>query len=163
MSHDKPVTLAAISGAHGVAGDVRLKLFGEGIAQLRDYGAFNDRSLTLKAIRDDKKGGAIARFAECTDRNAAEALRGTVLTVPTSALPQLEEGEYYHSDLLKLTAVTEHGDTLGTVVAVENFGAQDVIEIEKPDGKLFMIPVIDAAVLRWDDTTLVVSKDFAEG
>ena len=162
MSSDKPVTLAAISGAHGVAGDVRLKLFGEGIAQLRQYGTFNDNTLTLKAIRDDKKGGAIARFAECTDRNAAEALRGTVLTVPTSALPELDEGEYYHSDLLGLNAVAENGDALGTVVAVENFGAQDIVEIEKPDGKLFMIPLIEAAVLRWDDTTLVVSEDFAE-
>ncbi len=163
MSSDKPVTLAAISGAHGVAGDVRLKLFGEGIAQLRQYQAFNDNTLTLKSIRDDKKGGAIARFAECIDRNAAEALRGTLLTIPVSALPELDEGEYYHSDLLGLNAVSESGDMLGKVVAVENYGAQDVIEIERPDGKRFLIPMTEQAVIEWDDERLVINHDFVDG
>ncbi len=162
MSHDKPVTLAAISGAVGVTGEVRLKLFGEGIAQLKHYGSFNDGTLTLKSIRNDNKGGAVARFAQVVDRNAAEALRGTVLTVASTALPELAEGEYYHSDLLGLAAVSETGDPLGTVVAVENYGAQDVIEIERPDKKRFMIPMTKQAVVDWDDTKLVVSDDFAE-
>ncbi len=164
---DKPVPpklveLAAVSGAHGVTGEVRLKLFGEGIAALKQHKSFNDGALTLKKIRDDNKGGAIARFAEVTDRNAAEALRSTVLTVPRSSLPQLGEGEYYHIDLIDLAAVSEDGDALGTIVAVENFGAQDVLEIEKPDGKRFMIPMNAAAVVEWDEEKLVVSDDFAE-
>lgn len=160
---DKPVTLAAIAGAHGVTGEVRLKLFGEGIGQLKQYKSFNDGALTLSKIRDDNKGGAVARFAECTDRNAAEALRGMVLTIPRSSLPALGEGEYYHADLLGLNAMSEGGDALGTVVAVENFGAQDVLEIERPDGKKFMIPMNTNAVVSWDAETLVVSDDFAEG
>jgi len=173
MTNDKPVTpnpvvLAAISGAVGVTGEVRLKLFGEGIAALKRYKTFNDGALTLIKIRDDKKGGAVARFAQVTDRNAAEALRSTVLTVPTSALPELDEGEYYHSDLLGLAAVSEAGDAIGVICAVENYGAQDVIEIEKPSvegkpGKKFMIPMTKAAVVEWDDKRLVVNADFAEG
>ncbi|MXO90512.1 ribosome maturation factor RimM [Pontixanthobacter aquaemixtae] len=162
MSQDQPVTLAAISGAHGVTGEVRLKLFGEGIAALKQHKAFNDGTLTLKKIRDDNKGGAIARFAEVTDRNAAEALRSTVLTIARDALPELGEGEYYHADLLGLAAVSDGGEELGTVCAVENFGAQDVIEIEKPNGKKFMIPMTKQAVIEWDEKRLVVNADFAE-
>ena len=71
----KPVTLAAIAGAHGVAGEVRLKLFGEGASSLSAHKSFNDGALTLLKIRDDGKGGAIARFVEVHDRTAAEALR----------------------------------------------------------------------------------------
>jgi len=162
LEQDKPVTLAAISGAVGVTGEVRLKLFGEGIAQLKQYKSFNDGALTLKKIRDDNKGGAVARFAEITDRNAAEALRSTVLTVPSSALPELGEGEYYHADLLGLATVSQAGEPLGVICAVENFGAQDVLEIEKPNGKKYMIPMTKQAVVEWDEEKLVVSDDYAE-
>ena len=162
MVTDKPVTLAAVSGAHGVTGEVRLKLFGEGIDSLSAHRGFNDGALTLSKLRDDGKGGAIARFAEVADRSAAEALRGTVLTVPRSALPPLGEGEYYHADLLGLAAVSDAGEPLGTVIAVENFGAGDLLEIERPDGKRFMVPLRADAVPEWDETRLVVSRDFIE-
>lgn len=160
---DKPVTLAAIVGAHGVTGEVRLKLFGEGVDQLKHYKSFNEGALTLSKIRDDNKGGAVARFAQVPDRNAAEALRGTVLTIPRSSLPPLGEGEYYHADLLGLPAIRENGEPLGTICAVENYGAQDVLEILRPDGKRFMIPMNAAAVVEWDAHMLVVSDDFADG
>ena len=159
---DKPVTLAAVTGAHGVTGEVRLKLFGEGVAALGRFSAFNDSALTLKKVRDDGKGGAIARFSEVTDRNAAESLRGTLLTVPRSELPPLGEGEYYHADLIGLAAVSTAGDTLGTVTAVENFGAGDILEIAKPDGKTFMVPMIEAAVPEWDEERVLVAEGFVE-
>ncbi len=85
-----------------------------------------------------------------------------MLTVPRSSLPPLGEGEYYHADLIGLAAVSEAGETLGTVVAVENFGAGDVIEIKRPDGKSFMVPMRVEAVPEWGDSRLVVSDDFAE-
>ena len=163
MAHDKPVTLAAIIGAHGVTGEVRVKLFGEGVAALSPHRSFNDGALTLSKLRDDGKGGAIARFAEITDRTAAEKLRGTALAVPRSALPPLAEGEYYHADLIGLAAVSDAGEPLGSVVAVENFGAGDVIEIERPDGKRFMVPMRVEAVPEWDPARLVVRADFVEG
>eukprot|EP01042_Synura_sphagnicola_P022669 gene22669-28879_t len=79
------ITLAAVTGAHGVAGEVRLKLFGDGAATLKRHlnhaGAINAGAITLTTLRDDGKGGAIARFAECADRTAAEGLRGTALAV----------------------------------------------------------------------------------
>ena len=156
----KQVVLAAIAGAHGVTGEVRLKLFGEGVAALKRHQSFNDGALTLKSVRDDGKGGAVARFAEIADRNDAEALRSTTLAVPRTALPPLAEGEYYHADLLGLAAVSDTGETLGTVVAIENFGAGDILEIERPDSKRFMVPMTLAAVPAWDNTRLVVAQAY---
>lgn len=163
----KPVTLAAIAGAHGVAGEVRLKLFGEGIATLAKQKSFNDGALTLVKVREDGKGGAIARLAESTSRADAEKLRGTVLTVPREALPALGEGEFYHADLLGLPVVTDTGDAIGTVLAIENFGATDIIEITldpvpEKGPKTFMVPMIPAAVIEWDDNRLVINADFAD-
>jgi 16S rRNA processing protein RimM len=147
LQADRPVTLAAIIGAHGVTGELRLKLFGEGPDSLKRYKSFDagGRTLTLKTVRDGPNG-AVARFAEVTDRNAAEALRGTSLTVPRSALPPLEEGEYYHADLIGLPCVTDAGEAIGAVVTVENFGAGDILEIQKPGGKRFMVPIHAAQV-----------------
>ena len=160
MTEDKPVTLAAIIGAHGVTGEVRLKLFGEGFASLKPHKTFNGGALTLEKLKDDGKGGAIARLAGVADRTAAEALRGTALTVPRSALPPLGEGEYYHADLIGLPAVSTGGEALGVCVAVENFGAGDVIEIEKPDGERFMVPMKAEAVPEWMDSRIVIDANW---
>lgn len=157
MSRDTPVTLAVVTGAHGVTGEVRLKVFAEA---LKAHKVFNGGALTLKALRETPQG-AIARFAEVPDRNAAEKLRGTELTVPRSALPPLGEGEYYHADLIGLDAVSDDGTALGRVVLVENFGAGDVLEIERPDGKRFMVPMRAEAVPEWDDARLVVDARYA--
>ena len=156
----KPVTLAAITGAVGIIGEVRLKLFGESVAALQGYGTFNAGTLTLRKLRDDGKGGAVARFAEIADRTAAEALRGTALTVPRSALPPLEPGEYYHVDLIGLSAVSIDGQPLGTCVAVDNYGAGDVLEIEQLDGARFMVPMRLEAVPEWDDRRIVLDANF---
>ncbi len=159
---DKPVTLAAITGAHGVTGEVRLKLFGEGVAALKRFRAFNDSTLTLEKLKDDGKGGAIARFAEVTDRTAAEKLRGTVLTVPRSSLPPLADGEYYHADLIGLAAVSTAGEALGECIAVENYGAGDVLEIQRPNGKRFMVPMRAEAVPDWNDERIVIDALYAD-
>ena len=159
---DRPVTLAAITGAHGVTGEVRLKLFGEGVGALKRFRVFNDSSLTLEKLKDDGKGGAIARFAEVTDRTAAERLRGTTLTVPRSALPPLAEGEYYHADLIGLPCVSTTGEALGECIAVENFGAGDVLEVRRPDGKKFMVPMREQAVPEWNEQGIVIDAAYAE-
>lgn len=131
------VVLAAVVGAHGIGGEVRLKLF---TADLSPYRSFNNGALTLTTLRPNT-AGAIARFAEVPDRSAAEALRGTVLAVSRSELPPLPEGEYYYADLIGIVAVSTDGEALGRVVAVENFGAGEILEIERPTGKRFMVPI----------------------
>ena len=161
MSHE-PITLAAITGAHGVAGEVRLKLLGDGLESLKSHKHYNDGALTLQKIRSDNKGGAIARFAGIDNRTAAEKLRGTTLSVSRNDLPPLEDGEFYHSDLIGLAVVTDSGEPVGEVRAIENFGATDIVEIEKPDGKSFMIPLTELAVPEWNAERLVMSADFLD-
>lgn len=163
----KSIDLAAVIGAHGVAGEVRLKLFGEGVDALAKHKSFNGGGLTLTKVRSDNKGGAIARFAEVSGRGAAEKLRGTVLSVSREALPSLEDGEYYHTDLVGLTVITDKGEAVGRTVAVQNFGATDIIEIEKgpppANGmKTFMVPMTKDAVIEWDDERLVIASDFVD-
>jgi 16S rRNA processing protein RimM len=152
------VTLAAVAGAHGLKGEVRLKLFTEDAEGLKRYKAFDadGRTLTLQSVRPSGPG-AIARFREVPDRTAAEALRGVALTVARDELPPLEEGEYYHADLIGLAVVTPAGDSVGTVLAVENFGAGDVLDLERPDRKTFMAPM-HAVTVKAD--RLVIDPDF---
>jgi 16S rRNA processing protein RimM len=140
-STEAQVTLAAIAGAHGISGEVRLKLFAEGIESLQRHQQLfaGERALSLRAVRPSG-GGAIARFAGIDDRAAAEALRGTLLTVPRSALPPLDPGEYYHADLIGLACVDADGAPLGKVVGVDNFGAGDLLDIEKAEGGRALIP-----------------------
>lgn len=162
QSTDRPVTLAAVIGAHGLTGEVRLKLFGEGVESLRRFRAFNAGALTLRKLRDDGKGGAIARFGEVADRTAADALRGTALTVARAELPQLPEGEYYHADLIGLPVVSTEGAALGLCVAVENYGAGDVLEIERPDGQRFMVPMTGEAVPEWSGERVIIAQGWAD-
>lgn len=158
LSADTPVVLGVVVGAHGIAGEVRLKVFADDIAP---YRIFNGGALTMISARTGSNG-TIARFAEVADRNAAEALRGTELAVPRDLLPPLGEGEYYHADLIGLPAVATDGAPLGHVVAVENFGAGDVIEIERESGKRFMVPMRPEAVPEWTADRLTVDTAFVE-
>ena len=147
------IVLAVVTGAHGIGGEVRLKVFAEDLGAHR---SFNDGALSIVRLRD----GTIARFAEVGDRTAAEALRGTLLTVTRETLPTLEDGEYYHADLVGLAAVSTAGEPLGEVAAVENFGAGDVVEIRRPSGKTFMVPI--HAVPEWNGKRLIVEDAFVE-
>jgi 16S rRNA processing protein RimM len=151
---DRPVTLAVVTGAHGVRGEVRLKIFADDLSAHRE---FNNGALKLDSLRE-----GIARFTGVADRTSAEALRGTALTVPRSSLPPLGEGEYYHVDLIGLSAVSESGTALGRSVAVENYGASDLVEIERPDGRRFMVPLTPQAVPHWDETSLTVADSFVD-
>lgn len=157
LSPQPRVILAAVAGAHGIGGEVRLKLFAESIDSLTRYERFeaDGRTLTLTAIRRTGKQ-PVARFAEIEDRNAAEALRGTELSVPRSALPELTPGEYYHADVIGRECVSDDGAPIGTVVAVENFGAGDILEIAPAQGKAFMIPIGAATI----GDLIVVAADF---
>ena len=135
------ISLAAVAGAHGIQGEVRLKLFTDSAESLSRHAKLlvGGVERRLLKVRGDNKG-AVARFDGVDDRTAAEALRGSLVEIDRAALPPLGEGEYYHADLIGIPCVDSEGNALGTVVAVENFGAGDILEIEKPDGKRAMIP-----------------------
>ena len=137
----KPVTLAAVAGAHGIGGEVRLKLFAQSVDSLKRHASveIDGVAFAMSAVRPVAQG-AIARLNGVATREAAEAMRGKLLTVDRSALPPLGEGEYYHADVIGLPCVSPDGETLGRVVTVENFGAGDLIEIERPDGARVLVP-----------------------
>jgi 16S rRNA processing protein RimM len=141
---EKRVTLAAVAGAHGVKGEARLKLFADSVASLATHKRVfvGDKAMDMLSVRDGGKT-AVARFAGIDSREAVEALRGQLVEVDRAALPPLDEGEYYHTDLIGLTCFSTDGATVGSVVAVENFGAGDLLEVEKVDGKRSLIPFKD--------------------
>lgn len=155
---EKRIILAVIAGAQGIGGEVRLKLFAESLDSLKQHKTFDlgGKTLTLKSVRQTGKM-PVARFAEVTDRNGAEALRGTELTIPRDALPALADGEYYHIDLIGLPCVSENGEPVGEVIAVENFGAGDILEIRKSGGGDFMVPMKAATA---SETEITLDSDF---
>jgi 16S rRNA processing protein RimM len=148
--------MAAVVGAHGIGGEVRLKLFAASVDSLNAHASFQagGRTLTLNALRAGPQG-AVARFAEVTDRTAAEALRGTLLSVPRESLPPAGPGAYYWHDLIGLAVVSPEGAALGMVVGVENFGASDLLEVERPDGARVLVPLIPAAVPELSDPVVI--------
>lgn len=129
----RQVLLAEIVAAHGIRGEVVLRSFAADPANIASYGPLSTgKGARSIAVLGTKLVGqkVIARLAGVTDRNAAEALRGTQLFVARDRLGATEEGEFYHIDLIGLSALSQDGDEIGRVIAVQNFGAGDVLEIE---------------------------------
>ena len=135
------IVLAAVAGAHGVKGELRLKLFTDSAENLKRYDTVQIRGVErkLESVRP-APFGAVVRLSGVDDRSAAESLRGSLVEVNRLALPPLEDGEYYHADLLGLGCVDRDGREVGKVVAVENYGAGDLLEVETAGGKSSLIP-----------------------
>src|SRR5438270_138909 len=157
---ERRIALAAVAGAHGVKGEVRLKLFSDSAKNLSVHEKLyvGDAERRLLAVRDSGKT-AVARFEGVNDRSAAEALRGLLVEVVRSALPPLDEGEYYHADLIGLPAVDGAGMAVGRVVAVENYGAGDLLEIELKGGKTSLI-AFKPGVADLEDGRIVLDPEF---
>ena len=157
---EKRVSLAAVAGAHGVKGEVRLKLFSDSVASLTRHSKVfvGGTEHRLLGARDGGKT-AVARFEGISDRSAVEALRGQLVEVDRADLPPLEEGEYYHSDLVGLACVDREGQAIGEVASVENFGAGDLLEIEFPNGRRSLIPFRDG-IADIVDGRVVVDREF---
>ncbi|MES2472937.1 MAG: ribosome maturation factor RimM [Pseudomonadota bacterium] len=131
------ILLAAVMGAQGLKGEVKAKIFTDTPDALPRYGVLHTkdgRKLKITAFRSSKEGEAVIAFEGITDRNTAEGLKGTQLFVERAALPEPEEDEFYHADLVGLEARDSEGRVLGKVAALHNFGASDVIELVRPDG-----------------------------
>lgn len=138
------IALAAVAGAHGIKGEVRLKLFGEGVDSLQGQQMVHVGGVERRLLYVRKSGKtAVAGFEGVSNRSAAEALRGSLVEVSRAELPPLEDGEYYHADLIGLAVEDRAGKPIGEVVAVENFGAGDLLEIALGDAKTTLIPFRD--------------------
>ena len=157
---ERRIALAAIAGAHGVKGEVRLKLFSDSVDSLTAHRILHvgDSDRRLLAVRAAGKG-AVARFEGIADRSAAEGLRGSLVEIDRAVLPPLEEGEYYYADIIGLAAFDRGGNAVGTVVAVENFGAGDLLEIETAAGKRSLIP-FKAGIADLEESRVVLDPEF---
>ncbi|MDE2378031.1 ribosome maturation factor RimM [Bradyrhizobium sp.] len=143
------VCVARIGAAHGVRGAVKLWTFTEDPFAVRHYGPLatkdGKRQFEVAQARE-AKDHLVATFKGVTTRDEAERLNGIELYVAREKLPETDEGEYYHADLIGLAAVTTTGDALGRVVAIHNFGAGDIIEIAPPRGTTMLLPFSNAVV-----------------
>ncbi len=149
MPRPEKVCLGTIVGVHGVQGVVRIKSFTADPADVAAYGAVSDESGARRfavTVLGQARGAVLARLSGVADRDAAEALRGVRLYVPRAALPTTKEDEFYHADLIGLPVETKEGAPLGTVRAVHNFGAGDILELRGDDGHELLLPFSDAAV-----------------
>lgn len=147
----KRVLLGRIVTVHGIRGEVVIDSFTGAPEDIGAYGPLQTkdgaRELAIKVVRVTPKGGVVARIPGVADRNAAEALRGTELYARRDQLPAAEEGEYYYADLAGLRAEDEAGNAIGSVVAVQNYGAGDLLEVRLAgQSATELIPFTDAYV-----------------
>ncbi len=153
MTDSSLILLGIIGAPHGVRGEVRIKAFTGDPLAIADYGALSDRKGRAYEITDIRpaKEVVIARLKGVTTREAAEALNGTELLVPRDRLPASEdENEFLQADLIGCAVVDPAGAVLGTVTAVENYGAGDLLDIETPDGRSVLMPFTKACAPRVD-------------
>nr|WP_250813688.1 ribosome maturation factor RimM [Neorhizobium tomejilense] len=151
---ENPILMATIGAAQGLRGEVRVRTYTADPTALGEYGNLHSedgRIFEILEIRE-AKNIAIVRFRGINDRNAAEALAGLELFIERDNLPddELEEDEFYYADLEGLEAVDEEGKSYGTVSAVYDFGAGDLLELKGPGRRPALIPFSEAAVLEID-------------
>ncbi len=142
--------LGRIADAHGIRGEVLIHSYTDPPEHIGGYGPLSDaagaRSFEIESARTTTKG-VVARLEGVGDRTAAEALKGTELYIDRDKLPAAAEDEFYHADLIGLDAVDPDGKAIGRIVAVQNFGAGDLIEIRLAGtGRTEFVPFTEAAV-----------------
>ncbi len=159
---ENPVQMAVIGAPHGIRGEVRMKAFTGDPEALGDYGPLQDkdgRVFEISAIRPAKEV-AVVRLKGVTTREQAEALTGVALFIDRSALPaDLDEGEFYHADLVGLAVEDDAGASVGTIIAIHDFGAGDMLEVARKARPSVMIPFTEAAVPDIDVAAGIVRVD----
>ena len=143
MENSEKVCLGAIVGVHGIKGEVKVKSFTAVDRDIDKYGELEDetgsRKFSVKVVGHSKDLLRV-KVKGCDDRNTAETLIGTGLYVSRTLLPDLHDEEFYHTDLIGLEVRDNSANVIGTVNALYNFGAGDIIEIQVKNGGLEMLP-----------------------
>ncbi|MCC6864058.1 MAG: 16S rRNA processing protein RimM [Rhodobacteraceae bacterium] len=162
------VCVGAIAGSFGVSGEVRLKSFCTQPEDVASYGPLwtedGSRSFTLKLTRASVSGGLGARLSGVATKEQADALKGTSLYVDRDRLPLLPDDEFYHADLIGLVVQDPGGVVIGTVQAVHNHGAGDLLEVMKPGMKAaLLLPFTRVTVPTVDVKAGKIVADIPEG
>jgi 16S rRNA processing protein RimM len=149
-SDDERVCVGVVTGVHGLKGLIRVKPFTETPEAVAAYGSVEtedgSRRLELEVANRTGKGQIAVRVAGVTDRESAEALKGQRLYVRRGHLPVPDTDEFYHADLIGLAVERATGESIGTVRAIYDFGAGDVLEIADETGALTMVPFTREAI-----------------
>ncbi len=160
------VIMGRIAAAQGIKGWVRVQPYTEYLDSLLDYKSWwigHEQGPWLEVeVRDCEVHNKTlaAHLPDCPDRNAAEKLKGLLIAVPRSSLPQQPDDEYYWSDLVGLAVVNEAGVQLGTVANLLDTGANQVLSVKGDDGEI-LIPFIANAIKQVDVRNKVIRVDWA--
>ncbi len=144
-----PICVARIGAAHGVRGAVKLWTFTEDPMAVKHYGPLTTKDGARQfevATAREANGHLVATLKGVATREDAERLNGIELYIARDKLPDTDDGEYYHADLIGLAAVNAANEPIGRVTAIHNFGAGDIIEIAPPQGATLLLPFTDAVV-----------------
>lgn len=148
-AENEKIVVGTIAGAYGVQGEVRIKSFCATPEDIETYAPLtgaDGRAYHLSILRQIKNGFA-ARIVEITTKEEADACKGTELFADRTQLPSLPDDEYYHADLIGLDVVDTGGTALGRVKSVQNHGADDLLDVQKPgSSETFLLPFTRAAV-----------------
>lgn len=153
------ICVGAVAGGFGVHGEVRLKSFCANPEDIAAYAPLSSEDGTRTfsvAITRPISGGFAARLGGIATKEQADALKGLRLYAPRDRLPSLPDDEFYHADLIGLSVVDTGGAPLGEVIAVQNHGAGDLLEIRRGAGQesvllpftLAAVPTVDLAARR---------------
>lgn len=147
---DSRIVVGSIAGAFGVRGDVRVKSFCANPADIALYTPLTTgrgHVFRVVVIKGEASGALVARIEGIDSKEEADALRGVDLWAERARLPRLPDDEFYHNDLIGLDVVDTGGKPLGTVRAVLNHGAGDILEIQpKGAADTVLLPFTRAAV-----------------
>lgn len=166
MSKDELISIGRIVGAHGIKGEVTLLPFGPLVEDFK----WNELSLKTREGRIPchitgvraHKGGYLLTITGYATRNAAESLIGAELSIEKSALPALDEDEFYTFELIGVEAVTDDGINLGRVTGIIVTGASDVLEVNGPNGET-LIPMIEQTIIKVDIANKLITVHLMEG
>jgi 16S rRNA processing protein RimM len=150
-SEDSPerLVIGRITSPHGIRGEFRMYIyshFPDNILQLPEIYIGDDsapRKLTRARLKDNL---VIMRVEGITSKEMADELRGELIRIDLEHAAPLEEGEYYHFELIGLAAIDEAGNELGTVSDIIETGANDVYVIKDAEGKELLIPALEDVV-----------------
>ncbi len=156
------ICVAKIATAHGIKGLVKLHVFVENVELVKGdlfTSTTGDKTLHIK-LKNATAKHWLAEIDGINDRTEAEKLRGTELYIEKSKLPEPDEDEFYFSDLIGLPCFDEDNNEIGKIIATDNFGAGDLLEIQPStnfgSGESFYLPVTDDTVLEITDEKIIV-------
>jgi 16S rRNA processing protein RimM len=146
------VCIGEISNVHGIKGQVLVRSFAENVEMFTDGTELTDKSgnntFTFTKFAPHKNS-FLATLEGIETREAAEEIKGTKIYIDRDALPETQEDEAYYVDLIGLNVI-EDGQAIGGVIAVQNFGASDLLEIKRDGARNIYLPYTDKTILKID-------------